>query len=168
VKNPQVLARPANELLSLAKAWGPPLLVSLVILVLAGDLGAGKYTLKLMQWLQTQPYLLRLVPDAEFHTCLRKVAHLVVYSALSFYFLRAMLMHRPTSRKRPVLWVVVICLSVALLDEGRQSTIPSRVASMMDVILDTTAAAICAGCAVILYQPAPIRSGPWRGKTPPG
>ena len=129
--------------------------MSLVILVLSGDLGAGKYTLKPLQWLLTQNHVLSLVPTEGLHTFLRKVAHFVVYGSLGFYYLRAFQMHRPTSLKRPVLWVVAICLTVALLDEGRQSTVPSRVASWMDLILDITAAAICAGIAVVVYKPAP-------------
>jgi VanZ family protein len=155
VKDAQVSAKPLNELLFLAKAWVPPLLVSLVILVLSGDLGAGKYTLKLIQWLLTQNYLLNFVPSEGFHTFLRKVAHFVLYGSLGFYYLRAFQMHRQRSLKRPVFWVVAICLIVALLDEGRQSTVPSRVASWMDLILDITAAATCAGIAIVVYKPAP-------------
>jgi VanZ family protein len=155
VKDAQISTKQSNEILSLAKAWVPPLLVSLVILALSGELGDGKYTLNLTQWLLTQNYLLNLVPAEGFHTFLRKIGHLVVYSSLGFFYLRAFQMHRQTSSKWPVLWVVAICLTVALLDEGRQSTVPSRVASWMDVILDITAAATCAGIAVVVYQPAP-------------
>jgi VanZ family protein len=155
VNNTQVSAKRSNDLLSLAKAWVPPLLVSLVILVLSGDLGAGKYSLNLLQWLLAQNHLLSLVPTDGFHTFLRKVAHFAVYGFLGFGYLRAFQMHRPTTLKWPVLGVLAICLTVALLDEGRQSTVPARVASWMDLILDITAAAICAGIAVVVYKPAP-------------
>jgi VanZ family protein len=155
VKDAPGSTKKSNDRLSLAKTWVPPLLVSLVILALSGDLGAGKYTLKLLQWLLTQNNLLNLVPSDEFHTFLRKVGHFVVYGSLGFYYLRAFQMHRPTSLKRPVLWVVAICLTVALLDEGRQSTVPSRVVIWMDLMLDIIAAAICARIAVVVYKPVP-------------
>jgi len=155
VKDAPVSTKQSNELLSLANAWFPPLLVSLVILALSGELGTAKHTRNLMQWLLAQNHLLGLVPTEGLHTFLRKVAHFVVYGSLGFYYLRAFQMKRPTSLKWPVLWVVAICLTVALLDEGHQSTVPSRVASWMDLMLDITAAAICARIAVVVYQPAP-------------
>jgi VanZ family protein len=167
VKRRASLNQATNELLSLAKAWVPPLLVSLVILVLSGEIGAGKYTLNLMQRLLNQNHLLSLLPTEGFHTFLRKVAHFVVYGSLGFYYLRAFQMHRPTSLKWPLLWVVAICLTLALLDEGRQSTAPSRVASWMDIILDITAAAICAEIAVVVYEPTKIQSGPLSNKPTP-
>jgi VanZ family protein len=154
VKDAPGSTKKSNDRLSLAKTWVPPLLVSLVILALSGDLGAGKYTLKLLQWLLTQNNLLNLVPSDEFHTFLRKVGHFVVYGSLGFYYLRAFQMHRPTL-KWPVFWVAAICLTLALLDEGRQSTVPDRVASWMDIILDITAATTCAGIAAMVYKPAP-------------
>lgn len=155
MKDASVSTKYSNNRLSLAKAWVPPLLGSLVILVLSGELGAGKYTLNLLQWLLTHIHLLSLVPSDGFHTFLRKVAHVVVYGSLGFYYLRALQMHRPTSLKRPVLWVVAVCLTLALLDEGHQSTVPDRVASWMDIILDITAATTCAGIAALVYKPAP-------------
>jgi VanZ family protein len=155
VKDSQVSTKQSHELLSLAKAWVPPLLGSLVILVLSGELGNGKHTWNLLQWLLTHNHLLNLVPTEAFHTFLRKVAHFVVYGSLGFYYLRAFQMHRPTSLKRPVLLVVAVCLTVAFLDEGRQSTVPARVACWMDIILDITAAATCAGIAAVVYKPAP-------------
>jgi len=51
VKDAPVSTKQSNELLSLANAWGPPLLVSLVILALSGELGTAKHTRNLMQWL---------------------------------------------------------------------------------------------------------------------
>jgi VanZ family protein len=155
VKDAQVSTKQSNELLSLAKAWVPPLLVSLVILVQSGELGNGKYTWNLLEWLLTQNHLLNLVPTEALHAFFRKAAHVVVYGSLGFYYLRAFQMHRLTSVKRPVFLVMAVCLTVALLDEGRQSTVPDRVASWMDIILDITAATTCAGIAAVVYKPAP-------------
>jgi hypothetical protein len=53
VKRRSSVNQAKKEFLSLAKAWVLPLLVSLVMPILSGEIGTGKYTLNLMQRLLT-------------------------------------------------------------------------------------------------------------------
>jgi hypothetical protein len=71
------------------KAWLPPILLSLVILGLSGNLGSGRKTLGLLCWLLDNISFLSYEVIVELHVFLRKIAHILVYGILSFLYFRA-------------------------------------------------------------------------------
>jgi hypothetical protein len=153
-------AAPSNNLAGLVATWVPPLLISLFILLLSGELGAGKYTLEFMTWLIGQPQVIGFIPVQWCHDLLRKTAHPIVYGCLGFFSLRAVQRYREASLRRPVLLVLVYCFLVALLDEGHQSFNADRDPRFTDLVLDITGAALCAGMALVLDRAPKRQPGP--------
>ena len=87
------------------------------------------------------PALGRLLPWAgpgllhALHGALRKLGHVVEYGILAALWLRAL---RPG--RGAAVWAVVLSALYAALDETRQSLVPNRTASPLDVAIDTAGA----------------------------
>ena len=87
------------------------------------------------------PALGRLLPWAgpgllhALHAALRKLGHVVEYGILAALWLRAL---RPG--RGAAVWAVVLSALYAALDETRQSLVPNRTASPLDVAIDTAGA----------------------------
>jgi len=69
------------------------------------------------------------------HGALRKLGHVVEYGILAALWLRAL---RPG--RGAAVWAVVLSALYAALDETRQSLVPNRTASPLDVAIDTAGA----------------------------
>jgi VanZ family protein len=67
------------------------------------------------------------------HTMIRKSAHFMEYGVLFWLLVRGPMSDRPYS-------ALMLCVAYALLDEGHQSFVPGRTASLYDVALDSTGA----------------------------
>ena len=77
----------------------------------------------------------------EIHFYIRKLAHVTEYAILAVIVRNAFRQSIPTRRELPVDWLVALfsaCYAAA--DEFHQSFVPSRTASVRDVMIDTVGA----------------------------
>lgn len=116
--------------------WAPPLLWALAIMVLSGDLGSGVNTFSPFRWVLS--LFVTLDPDSLnlAHFYFRKVLHVVCYGVLTVLWFRALMASYPEYSGADMIMALVLCLMVALTDEGHQYLVDSRNASWRDVGLD--------------------------------
>jgi VanZ family protein len=136
---------PVRRWLRLLLAYGPPLLLMLLIFAASGEIGSsahsGRIIGRLLVWLGLAQ---RLTPEAVecIHYVVRKAGHVLEYALL------AVLMHRAVAEGRERWSGAVVPLVVAMVslyaasDELHQSFIASRTPSIWDWLLDSTAAAL--------------------------
>ena len=88
-------------------------------------------------------WLLPAATDAQLaalHLLTRKIAHVTEYALLAALWFVALTRERGLPRRRAA-WVALgVAVVWAVLDELHQATVPSRIASAMDVALDSTGA----------------------------
>jgi len=144
------------------KYWLPVLLWILVIFIGSSDLMSAEHTSRLLV-----PLLLWLKPDitaeaiVQIHFLLRKCAHLTEYAILAILLRRAL--YRGTNlRAKPWVFfmaILFVCGIFAASDEFHQSFVPSRTASLNDVLIDISGAffglAVC--LVVARKQRSPVR-----------
>ena len=87
------------------------------------------------------------------HAIIRKCAHLTEYFIFSIFLLQVLRGKDSGWTLRWAIWVVVIVLGYAALDEFHQVFVPSRHASPWDALLDTTGAAIAQVVLWLWYLP---------------
>lgn len=123
------------------------------MLCLSGDLGSGKNTLGILKWLLS--WFVALTPAqlnlANFY--LRKTGHVMAYGFMGFLWLRAFRGHASYGSWRACLWSLGFCLFFSSIDEGRQWFYASRGASIWDVILDMSGAALAALVTAAVWTP---------------
>lgn len=123
-----------------ASYWLPPVLLSIGILIMAGDLGSAyKFRLPVI----ILKFLLPAYSTKEIYQLyleLRKVMHFLAYAALFLVYVRAWRWHTGLSRWQAILVSLLLCLIISGADEGRQSLLTSRVGSLQDVLLDMSGA----------------------------
>ena len=122
--------------------WLPPVLWGLAVLCLSGDLGSGKNTLGILQWLLSWFVALEPAQLNMINFYLRKTGHILAYGLMNLLWFRAFRGHAHYGPWRACLWSLGFCLLFSSIDEGRQWFYPSRGASIWDVILDMTGAAL--------------------------
>jgi len=93
------------------------------------------------------PILRWLFPDIDArsistaHFAIRKAAHVITYATLALLALRAFRL----TLDRSLVWLaaasLALALAVAVVDEGRQSTLKNRTGAVSDVVLDMSGAA---------------------------
>lgn len=130
-----------------AKCWLAVALWMAVIFVLSSDLGSGAHTSRfidpLLRWLMPQVSAAGL---QRAHFLIRKAGHLTEYAILGILLWRAWTV--PTvGAGQPRRWKkALFCLSLAAIyaagDEFHQSFVPSRGASVQDVMIDACGAFI--------------------------
>lgn len=103
----------------LASHWLP------AILVMAG-----------IFYLSSQSYL-PSPPDSVLNLVLKKLGHITVYTLLALAYLRAL--HQVS---RPFLLAWFLSALFAVSDEYHQSLVPLRTASLVDVLIDVSSAAV--------------------------
>ncbi len=117
-----------------------------IIFIGSTDLGAmshqSRFLVRLLRWLGFGDVAISGIILA-----IRKLAHLTEYALLAIFLWRAWML-RPAFRP-PVQWPwtealvpFFICVGYALLDEFHQSFVPSRQASLTDVLIDVCGAII--------------------------
>ena len=117
-----------------------------IIFIGSTDLGAAshqsRFLLPILRWLGFDDPAVRGIILA-----IRKLGHLTEYALLAIFLWRAWML-RPVFRP-PMSWhwreailPFAICVGYALLDEFHQSFVPSRGASLMDVLIDACGALI--------------------------
>ncbi|MBY0274013.1 VanZ family protein [Candidatus Binatia bacterium] len=147
----------AASLRGVLARWVPVAAWAAVISVLSSDSFSGAHTATLLE-----PIFAILLPGAApetihaTHAVVRKLAHLTEYAVLGLLVFRAL--DRPGRSSRAVaLQALVLCALYASLDELHQSFVPSRGAAPLDVVLDTTGAAL--GLALRLALSARVSAG---------
>lgn len=128
--------------------WLPPLLWSAVILAASSDAFSSGSTGGTMRGLLES--LLGPLSDLTFEVVqftIRKLVHLVAYGILGALALRAMRRGRDGWDARWLVSALAFALVIAVADETRQSTVPSRTGSIGDVVIDA-AGALLAGLAI--------------------
>ncbi len=140
--------------------WLPPLIWTLAIFVLSGDLGSTTHTLGLLKWLLSWiPYLTPEVIEL-INGYGRKLGHAAAYACLYFFWFRALLVTRYYGRGRAFLGAMVICLLVSSLDEGHQSFLSSRGGSLRDVALDLSGVGLGALFTLACWRPSAAAAPP--------
>lgn len=122
--------------LSKWRPWVPPVLMSLAILTLSGDLGSTSHTLGILVWVFSE--LLAFSPEGVdlAHVVLRKAGHFLAYGICGLLWFRAFAYYHPGRLVKNAALALGLSLAVALLDEGHQSWVASRSGSLADVALD--------------------------------
>ena len=128
---------------SFARYWLPPLLWMSVIWALSADVGSADHTAGLFVWIARALWPWATPSQLELaHGLLRKLGHLTEYAVLSVLWFRAFHAGRRLAAAPSALVALAISVGWAILDELHQSFIPSRTASSIDVLLDTTGATL--------------------------
>lgn len=124
-------------------AWLWVALCVAVILTFSGNAFSGAETGRFLR-----PLLEWLFPDItarevfRIHYAIRKTAHLTEYAVLAMLSARAFRLSLDVPLLRVGGLTLLIVLSVAGLDELRQSTIATRTSSLGDVLIDLTGGAL--------------------------
>ena len=103
--------------------WGPAVLIMAVIFLASSTPGD------------------ELPSFGSFDFSLKKGGHTLGYALLALGYLRGLAWKRPTSRGSMML-AIAFCLLYAISDEFHQTFTPGRTPSVIDVLIDTTGAAI--------------------------
>ena len=117
--------------------WLPPALWMVAILTLSSDLGSAEHS---EHWLV--PLFRFLAPWATpsqlgaLHGLARKAGHLTEYAVLAALWYRAFARGRRLPPRTAAAIAFSISLAFAMLDEARQSLVPTRTGSLMDVAID--------------------------------
>ncbi len=127
---------------TLWRYWLPPLIWALAIMVVSGDLGSGNTTFSPLKWVLS--LLVTLTPDRLnlAHFYFRTLLHVVCYGVLTVLWFRALMASCPGRFWSNVVMALVLCLTVALVDEGHQYLVDTRTASWRDVGLDLSGGVI--------------------------
>jgi VanZ family protein len=119
---------------------------------MAGDLGSGKNTLGLLNWLLSWFVDLGLAQLKMINFYVRKTGHFLAYGLMYVLWFRAFRGQAHFGPWRACLWSLGFCLLFSSLDEGRQWFYPTRGASISDVILDMSGASLAALIAGAVWQ----------------
>jgi VanZ family protein len=133
--------------------WLPPLLWGLAVLGMSGDLGSGKNTLGLLQWLTSWFVALKPAELKMINFYMRKTGHFLAYGAMYFLWFRAFRGHADYGPWRACLWSLGFCLLFASMDEGHQWFFSSRGPSLWDVMLDMSGASLAALITPAVWRP---------------
>jgi VanZ family protein len=133
---PRSRIRSTNESL---RNWVPVFLWAAVIFVFSTDIFSSANTAGVFE-----PILQQLFPQLpvdyieRLHSVFRKLGHFTEYFVLGGLLWRALRYHdAAASRSRRLALSIAITLLYAISDEWHQSFIPSRTASVVDVLIDT-------------------------------
>ena len=138
-----------------SKYWLPPALWMAVIVMLSSDVGSAEHT---GNWLL--PFLQMLAPWATptqldaLHGLARKGGHVTEYAALAALWYRAFARGRHAPPRTAAAIAFAISLGWAVVDEIRQSLVPTRTASAMDVATDSIGALLAMLVAVLGWRNA--------------
>lgn len=132
------------RILPAVRYWIPPLLWTAVILLASSDLFSATHTGSVLEIVITAILghpLSRETFDL-LHFLIRKAAHLTEYGILSALLFRAIRRERSGWMSRWAATAVAIAACVASFDEWRQTFVPSRTGTPVDVGIDTVGAAL--------------------------
>ena len=137
------------------KYWLPPAIWMAAIITFSSDVGSGEHT---SHWLL--PILRILAPWATeaqleaLHWLVRKAGHVTEYAILTALWYRALRGGRSATPRAAAVIALAISIAWAVIDEIRQSFVPSRTASAMDVATDSIGGLIVVALAVLGWRTA--------------
>jgi VanZ family protein len=116
--------------------WAPPILWTLIIVVVSGNLGSLQNTFEVFKWVVS--WIVTVNPDtlAPIHFYFRKVLHFLYYGILTVLWLRALMATYPERVWTNRTLALALCLMVACIDEGHQYFSHGRSSSWWDIALD--------------------------------
>ncbi len=135
------------------KYWLPPAIWMATNITLSSDIGSGDHT---GHWLL--PFFRMLAPWASeaqldaLHGLLRKAGHVTEYTILTALWYRGFRRGQGATRRAAAAVALAISVAWAGIDEIRQSFVPSRTASAMDVATDSVGALIAVTLAVLGWR----------------
>jgi VanZ family protein len=125
------------------KHWLPPVLWMAIIVTLSSDVASAEHTehwfVPLLRFLASWATPTQI---EAMHGLVRKGGHLTEYAVLASLWYRAFARGRPLSSRSAASVALAISLVWAVVDETRQSFVPSRTASVKDVALDGIGASL--------------------------
>ena len=131
----------------------PPILAAIIILAFSGDFASAEHTEGLARWMLTlMPSWIQVSPGS-FNGFLRKSWHVLVYCTLYYFWFRALPAFWGLPRWKAAVYSLGLCLVVAVLDEGKQSLVPSRDGNIMDVAWDMMVVTLAALISLIRLRP---------------
>ena len=118
-------------------AWALPIVWTLSIMTMSGNLGAPANTFVIFHWVMSW-FTTALDSDTLnlYHFYCRKVLHVICYGLLTILWFRAWMVSFPERLKTNTFLALGLTLMVAAADEGRQYFVPARTASFWDIGLD--------------------------------
>ena len=134
--------------------WLPPVVLMAVIMTVSSDIGSAEHT---EHWVV--PLLRLFAPWATalqieaMHGLVRKAGHLTEYALLAALWYRAFAGGRSLAPRSAAALAFAISVVWAILDETRQSFVPSRTASAQDVALDSIGAFLAMLVATLGWRP---------------
>jgi len=134
--------------------WLPPVVWMAVIMTVSSDIGSAEHT---EHWVV--PILRLLAPWATatqlgaMHGLVRKAGHLTEYALLAALWYHAFTRGRSLAPRSAAALAFAISVVWAILDETRQSFVPSRTASARDVALDSIGAFLAMVVATLGWRP---------------
>ena len=123
--------------------WLPPLLWMALIWSVSSDIGSADHSAGLFGLIVSA--LFPWATPARIglaHVVIRKLGHVVEYAILAALWFRTLYAGRRLPSASSALTALAISVSWAIVDEVHQSFVPSRNASSLDVILDSTGATL--------------------------
>jgi VanZ family protein len=137
------------------KYWLPPAVWMVAIITFSSDVGSGEHT---GGWIL--PLLRMLAPWATeaqldgLHWLLRKAGHVAEYAILTALWYRALRQGRGATPRGAAAIAFAFSVAWAVIDEIRQSFVPSRTASATDVATDSIGAVIVVTLALLGWRTA--------------
>ena len=128
---------------SFGRYWLPPLLWMALIWGVSSDLGSVDNTAGPVGWIVTMLFPWATAAQVELaHGVIRKFGHLTEYAILAALWFRALYAGRRLRPTPSALAALAISVGWAIADEVHQSFVPSRTASVLDVLFDSTGVAL--------------------------
>jgi VanZ family protein len=133
--------------------WVPPILWTLAVIGMSGDLGSSSNTGHLLQWLLSWVVALKPAQINEINFYLRKTGHVLAYGGMYFLWFRAFRGHADYGPGVAFLWSLGLCLLFSSTDEGHQWFCSSRGGCLRDVLLDLSGASLAALITFAVWTP---------------
>ena len=128
---------------SFARYWLPPLVWMALIWSISSDLGSTDHSAGPFAWIMTVLFPWATPAQIELaHVAVRKLGHMVEYAILAVLWFRTLYAGRRLPFTSSALMSLAISIAWAITDEVHQSFVPSRNASALDVIVDSTGATL--------------------------
>jgi len=129
---------------SFARYWLPPLAWMALIWAASSEIGSADHSAGPFGWLVSILFPWATPPQVDVaHGVVRKLGHMIEYAILAALWFRTLHAGQRRSFSASARLALAISVVWAITDELHQSFVPSRDASVLDVIFDSTGATLC-------------------------
>jgi VanZ family protein len=143
--------------------WSLPILWTLIIVVVSGNLGSPNHTFKIFNWVVSWIVTVNPKTLAPIHWYFRKALHFLYYGILTVLWFRALMATYPERVWTNRTLALSLCLMVAFLDEGHQYLAHGRSSSLGDIALDLSGGLIFLFLSARYFKKnmmTPVEAGP--------